>query len=154
MKYQTHDSFTMRKACKTPFCESTLGRIEVKNGQDCVYCCNCGEWQYNAHKVETGRAVRSTQTVHAAIKPRVRSDVLIRSNGRCELCGKSSSDCVVHVGHILSVNVGVAEGLSDDDINDSENLMAMCDECNLGIGDQPLPLKLMVKVLVSRLKCK
>lgn len=154
MKYEGHKSFRMRTACKMPLCGSELGLIQEKNGQDCVYCCKCGTWQYNAPKVETGRATRTTQTVHAAIKPRVRSEVLVRSNGRCELCGKSSSECVVHVGHILSVNVGIAEGLCDEEINDPENLMAMCDECNLGIGDHPLPLKLMVKVLVSRRKNK
>lgn len=143
------DAILMRKHCLN--CGNESGRIETKNGQDCVYCSGCGRFQYNAPKTETGRAPRTVQTVHEAIKPKQRARILLRSNGRCELCGKRES---LHVGHMLSVKSGMAWGMTEDQLNDDENLVALCDECNLGIGSEPMPLRFVMRVLLERLRFK
>ena len=130
-------------------CGGTEGRIETRNGQDCVFCSSCNKWQYNAPKTETGRAVRSVSTVHEAIRPAVRARVLLRANRHCELCGAERE---LHVGHLLSVADGVRGGLADAEINGEENLAAMCVECNLGLGANPVPLRLMVALVLARVR--
>ena len=141
---------TMRRACRN--CGEVNGDIRTKNGQDCVFCSVCGRYAgYNAPKTETGRAVRTTQTTHANIKPNQRVRIITRANGRCEMCGKRGEGVILHVGHILSVKAGHAHGLTDEEINCDENLISSCDECNLGLGEATLPLRLCVAILRERI---
>ena len=140
----------MRSPCSR--CGCCIGVIETRSGQDCVFCKECRKWNYNQPKTESGRAVRSTQTVHASIKPKLRAKILTQANGRCELCGKSGADCVLHVQHIIPVAVGMSSGMADTEINDPENLCCLCDECNLGLSDEPMPLKFVMKLLLERIK--
>jgi 5-methylcytosine-specific restriction endonuclease McrA len=137
----------MRRPC--PICAETAGRIETRNGQDCVYCLGCDRHQYNAPKTETGRAVRTVTTVHNGIKPKQRARVLERDNGRCCLCGSRDN---LHVGHLLSVDDGLKQGMTEVDLNNDENLAAMCSECNLGLSSKPVSLRLLMSVLTARLK--
>jgi hypothetical protein len=137
----------MRKACA---CGSEYGEIRDRGAQDCVFCV-CGKFQYNAPRTETGKQVRTVSTVHSCIKPKLRARVLMRATGRCELCGKQPGDnASLHVGHLLSVKAAMDAGLSDAEINDDSNLAAMCDECNLGLGQEPVPLRLAVALVLSR----
>lgn len=138
----------MRSACR--WCDGTEGTIETKNGQDCVYCIKCQRFQYNAPKTETGRAVRSVSTTHAAIKPTQRFRILERSNRFCEICGRSGGQ--LHVGHAVSVADGHKVGLTDDILNSDENLLALCDECNLGQGRRTLPLRILAGLLLARVR--
>lgn len=139
----------MRKECA--FCMNINGEIRTTNGQDCVFCL-CGKFQYNAPKTETGRDVRSVQTTHAAIKPSQRSRIIDRANSRCERCGKHAlaSKTGLHVGHILSVKNGHENNVGDELINADENLIAECDECNLGHGNRCLSLRFAVALLFAR----
>ena len=142
------EPFKMRAPCKT--CGSEYGEIRTTNGQDVVYC-RCGKYAgYNAPKTETGRAVRSTTTVHEAIKPKPRYRILERATGKCELCGKR--DCNLHVSHLISVEAGLRANMSDAEINSDENLCAMCDECNLGMGSTPIPLRLAIAMVLARVR--
>lgn len=141
---------TMRLACR--WCAGTEGRIETRNGQDCVFCAACDKFQYNAPKTETGRAPRTVTTVHNGIKPNQRARILLRANGCCELC--HAIDKPLHVGHLLSVNDGLKANLTEAEINDDENLSAMCDECNLGLSDRPVPLRLLMALLQARIKLR
>ncbi len=115
-----------------------------------MLCNRCGKWQYNAPRVETGRAVRSVTTVHKDLKPKARANVLLRSTGHCELCG--ASGVPLHVGHLLSVKDGLDRGLTEVELNGEENLAAMCEECNLGLGKQTVPLRLVVAIVLARLR--
>ncbi len=140
------ESWKMRQPC--PKCGGTEGVIETQSGQDRVFCL-CGAWVYNAPKTETGRAVRSVTTVHNGIKPKLRMRIIERANGHCELCGAKDN---LHVGHMISVDAGLKAGMTDAEINSDENLYCSCDECNLGLGKTPIPLRLAVALVMARLK--
>lgn len=148
---ENFEGFTMRHPCRK--CHNTKGHIVTKGGQDVVYCATpgCDTYAgYNMPRTESGREVRTTTTVHAAIKPNKRYRVLERASGKCELCGKS--DCVLHVAHLVSVDAGMRSGMSDLEINDEENLCSMCDECNLGMSSTPIPLRLAVAMVMARIR--
>lgn len=136
----------LRKPCP---CGCEHGRIDTRNGQDCVYCLNCSRWQYNAPKAETGRSVRSVKTTHEAISTSQRYRIIERSGRHCELCHKEAE---LHVGHIVSVERGHKVGMSDMEINSDENLMALCAECNLGMSSKPLPIRIYLQILRHRLE--
>ena len=133
--------------CRNPACDCQEGEIRTRNGQDCVFCVKCNRHQYNAPKTETGRAVRSVQTTHEAIKPKQRWRIIQRASSRCELCGARDN---LHVAHVLSVEAGHKQGLSDDILNSDENLIAACAECNLGMGSEPIPIRILIPLLKAR----
>lgn len=141
--------FQLRKPCHK--CEGTDGVIREKGSQDCVYCSKCDAWQYNAPRAETGKPVRHIKT-RDVLPPKQRARILIvRANGRCEICGSGGRvDQPLHVGHLISVDAGRSMGLSDDDLNSDENLAAMCAVCNLGLGSEPVTLRLATRILMAR----
>ena len=139
------DLYPLRDPCVE--CGGDTGRITTKNGQDCV-CCLCGRHQYNAPKTETGRKVRTVAGVHAGIKPKQRARILGRATGRCEMCGSRTN---LHVGHILSVDSGLKLGMTESQLNDDENLAAMCETCNLGVGKEPVSARLLMAIVLERL---
>ena len=149
----TESPFKMRACCK--HCGSEAGRIETRGGQDCVFCAACGRYAgYNAPKTETGRAVRTVETVHNGIKPKIRARILELDNGRCVQCGKDASRAVLHIGHVISVKEGLSAGLTEAQLNHDENLVTLCDECNLGVGSEPMSLRFLIRVLHARLNFK
>lgn len=135
----------MRQACQR--CGGLTGYIEVRTGQNCVHCSHCDQWVYNAPKTETGQRDRSVTTVHNGIKPKQRLRILERSTCRCEFCGSSGN---LHVGHILSVKDGLDYGLTDIEINHDENLAALCEECNLGMGKASMAPRIYAALLLRR----
>jgi ATP adenylyltransferase len=58
------------------------------------------------------------------VRPDIRYRVLAAANGRCALCGASSSERRIEVDHIVPRSRGGT--------NDISNLQALCDECNRG----------------------
>lgn len=80
---------------------------------------------------------------------RERARILGRDGNRCQWC--RAEDRPLHVGHIISVEAGLTFGLSDEEINHDENLVAMCDECNLGMGAEPMPLRAAIALLRARI---
>lgn len=140
------DRFTMRTPCKR--CSGTLGQVVEKNGQDTVRCLGCQTHCYNAPRTETGRAQRSVTTVHEAVKPKQRARILDRASAKCEVCGSRGN---LHVGHIVSVAVGLNFGLTEVELNDDENLLCLCEECNLSQGAEPMSMRLAIVVLRARI---
>src|SRR3990167_860876 len=142
-------AFRMQAPCVR--CGFVDGRIEQRSGQNCVFCLGCGRMCYNAPKTETGEIQRSVTTVHNGIKPSQRTRIILRANARCELCGLGQADGVIlHVGHALSVDAGLEFGLTEAVINSDANLLAMCEECNLGLGRLSLPTTVYVHLLRAR----
>ena len=56
------------------------------------------------------------------------------------------------VGHLVSVKAGHDYKLTDDEINSLENLCAMCNECNAGLGATPVPLRLAISMIRKRIE--
>lgn len=137
----------LRKPCDN--CGESHGRVKRVGLQDTVRCVECGKFQYNAPRTETGERKVSLSSVHNAIKPKKRARIFERAGGRCEApgCGRSE---LLTVGHIVSVKVGLELGYDEVLLNDDENLMAMCATCNAGWGDRPMPLGLALRVLEAR----
>lgn len=134
--------FLMRTACRR--CGSTRGNVVAINGQNVVRC-ECGLFQYNAPKVETGQVSRSVTTVHNGIKPKQRARILARDGGACVMCHAANRP--LHVGHLLSVEAGLSVGLTEAELNHDDNLGSMCEECNLGLGPEPIPLRIYAAIL-------
>lgn len=145
------NTFQMRQPCTG--CAGPYGRVEKRNGQSCVFCATpgCGRFAYNAPRTETGERQRSVTTVRDGVKPKTRARVLLRANSRCEICGGDARSTILHVGHLISIEEGTKEGLTEDILNHQENLAAMCEECNLGLGDQSVPLRVMLRITALRL---
>jgi 5-methylcytosine-specific restriction endonuclease McrA len=139
------DNYPMRAPCR---CGHAVGRLVEKNGQDTVRCLNCDSYCYCAPRAETGREVRNVRT-REGIRPSKRTEILIRDGHRCVLCHADGE--ILHVGHIISVDAGTKSGMTDDEVNDDENLAAMCEACNLGIGPQPLPLRTAIAIVRARI---
>jgi 5-methylcytosine-specific restriction endonuclease McrA len=136
----------MRESCGS--CGEINGHVVEKNGQDCVYCDGCGRWQYNAPKTETGKKERSVQTCRQEIKPKLRSEIINRANCRCEMCGRRES--ILHVDHAISIHDGLKAGLTEETINHPDNLLCLCEECNLGKGKETISLHVMVGIVKAR----
>lgn len=138
--------YVPREPCKRCGCDKAF--IAPAGGQDVVRCWLCRYAMYNAPRTETGKEPRTSATVHRAIRSSQRARVLARGTGRCELCGARGD---MHVAHIVSVAVGLNIGLTDAELNDDENLVALCSDCNLGQGAEPMSLRLAVAILRARI---
>lgn len=140
--------YQMRAPC--PRCGSTAGRIETRNGQDCIFCLDCGKFCYNAPRAETGREVRSIRT-RPDLKPSQRARILARDNCRCIMCGRGPGDGIsLVIGHLISVDEGRRYGLADAELFSDENLAAFCEECNSGQGSRSLSPRLISVALHFR----
>lgn len=143
---EVREEYRMREPC--PDCGHTRGYLAPKGGQDVVRCVTCDRQVYNAPKRETGKPQRRVST-RDPLPPGRRAAILLRATARCELCLHSSG--VLHVGHLLSVKDAVAAGMTEAEINHPENLAAMCEVCNLGIGRLSINPRLYVALLRRRM---
>ena len=64
------------------------------------------------------------------IRKSLRFEILTRDGYRCRYCGASSETAVLHIDHILP--------RADGGLNDSENLVTACADCNLGKSDRKI----------------
>lgn len=149
MSSSADTGYQMRAPCTS--CGHSVGRVSTVNGQDTVRCELCGTFQYNAPRAETGREKRSVTRNREPLKPGKRARILERDGYRCQLCGSREN---LHVGHVMSVKEGLTYGLTQEELDDDENLMAMCDECNLGQGDTPMAPRLYRVLLQYRIKTR
>lgn len=149
---QSADPYKMRAPCR--FCGCPNGTLKPSGGQDCVYCIGCGKHAYNAPRTETGKEKRSVTTVHEQIKPKMRIRVLERANFQCEFCGAHGVTVILHVDHLVPVKIALEDGWTDQQINHEDNLVAACEECNLGRGSVLLPLRNVISLYLRRQKEK
>jgi 5-methylcytosine-specific restriction endonuclease McrA len=141
----------MSEVCRYEGCGGDVS-LTYRGPNVCKRCMTCGKRQHDKiwlSKTEAGLAPRSTQTVHAAIKPKLRAKVIDRSGGRCEMCG--ATNVLFHVGHFVSVDAGLAAGMTDEEINSEENLYCSCEECNLGMGAMPVSIRTLMAIIRGRL---
>ena len=123
-------SIALKRAC--PGCGGTEGTIKTQNGQDGVWCADCGRWGgFNASRAETGRPCRSLRT-RRNISPSQKTRVLLRDLSACVLCHRRG-DLVI--GHAVSLRDGYAEGMSDAILYSDHNLV--CDVRGVQRGSGP-----------------
>jgi 5-methylcytosine-specific restriction endonuclease McrA len=113
-------------------------------------CADCARHLRFVSKAEAGVGRRSV-TSRKGVKPRARARVLERFGYGCYLCGRSATDGVLlHVDHILPVDLAKRFGVYDDVIESELNLAPLCEECNLGKGAEVFgagAVRLMAKTL-------
>lgn len=72
-----------------------------------------------------------------AIPKKVRFEIFKRDNFKCQYCGRSSPDVVLHIDHIKPV--------ADGGTGDISNLITACIDCNLGKGARLLDDKSVIE---------
>jgi hypothetical protein len=144
-----YEQYKMRAPCSQCGCE--FGILRTVGFQDTVKCHQCGLFQYNAPRKETGKPQLHVP-MREKISPSLRAEVLTRSGCACELCHRMGIPLTV--AHLLSLEAGRAAGLSEDELNSEENLSAMCEACNSGIGKNPVPLRVMIAIIQARFSNK
>ena len=114
-------------------------------------CSHCHRHIKNVSKAELGEPKRSA-TLRGTIKPGQRSRIIQRAKLRCECCGRPASATGVglHIGHVVGIEEGTQAGVSAEVLNSDENLIAECEECNLGHGRAPLPMSVFIAILMAR----
>ncbi|WP_094361749.1 HNH endonuclease [Mycobacterium marinum] len=128
-------------------CGGTEGRIKTKNGQDTVWCSMCGTYAgFNATRAETGRPRRVLRT-HRKISASQRARIFLRDRSMCVLCGRREN---LVMGHAVSLRDGYADGLSDALLYCDANLVALCAECNAGLGGNSIPPHRLLLIFALR----
>jgi len=125
----------------------TRGYIAETKGRSIVHCETCNRALHVAANPDPIKPERKT---HDKISPSQRARVLMRDR-HCVFCGRGEN---LQVGRLLSMAVGIKAGLTEAQLDDDENLAAMCGECNLGMADLEMPLWIVVPILRARMKGK
>jgi len=115
-----------------------------------LFCGNCALFQQWVSKKDLGEPRRSLTPRGECIGPKQRDQILARDGYRCMLCGAAPPAVLLHAGHILSHKDGDVLGLSEQQIDSNDNLMAMCERCNAGLGPRSLTPWLYVALLERR----
>lgn len=123
-------------------------KIVEKSGHQTAWCDFCQSFVMNVPKSWLGLKTRSLKTTHEAITGATRKQVLMRSGGRCELCGRRGEQ--LQIGHLVSVEAGHRHGLTDAEINHPENLCGLCAECNSNIRSDVVPLRIAIVMIRDR----
>jgi 5-methylcytosine-specific restriction endonuclease McrA len=139
---------TARQPC--PNCNSTDALRSDKNGQATVRCRKCRKFLYNAPKVETGERPRTVQAVRPDVKPRVQQQVFERDAQACVLCHRD--DVPLTIGHVVSVRDAEELGEVGPWLSSPENLVAMCEACNAGLGATSLLPTTYARIVLRLLK--
>jgi 5-methylcytosine-specific restriction endonuclease McrA len=113
-----------------PSCGGYEALIGEHNGQNVVRCRSCRSFIYNAPKTETGQKPRTVATIRQGVKPGQQVRILER-DGACVLCGSRDG---LTIGHGLSWKDAQMLGEVGPYLNTDENLFAMCEGCNAGLG--------------------
>jgi len=138
--------YESRQPC--PKCGSREGQLGQINGQNVVRCRQCKTHIYNAPKTETGEKPRTVATLRRGIKPSQQVRILER-DGACVLCGSRDG---LTIGHALSWKDAEALGDVGPYLDSDENLFAMCEACNLGLGGRSVLPKTYLMIVVRLLQ--
>lgn len=142
--------YQSRSEC--PDCRIASAAITASNGQNIVRCAKCGRHLYNAPKTETGQRVRTVDSLRHPIKPSQQARILDRDHRTCVLCGRS--DLQLTIGHLLSIEEGVAVGASESELYDDGNLAAMCEGCNLGLGRHSISARTYAVIMLHLVRAE
>ena len=112
-------------------------------------CRGCGRYIKFVPKREAGYDTRSVSK-RSGINPKRRKDVMERDGFRCVLCGQDAFDVNLHLSHIISVHEGYMYGIDESMLNSTDNLVTLCEECNLGFGRESIPLPQVIRLFHKR----
>jgi hypothetical protein len=139
---------------REPHCGQMRGFQDRANPQK-ILCWECGSYCFFAKKVEIGEKPLTVSTARSSgFKPAFRFRVIERQHGRCWLCG---ADGPFHMSHLLSIDDGIKVGASPLELVDEANIVALCEECNLGMGRVSATIstythRLMAELLQAEIK--
>jgi len=119
----------LRSPCKR--CEGEVGHISIRGVHDCLFCAACGLYQYNASRLETGRAVRTLAT-RPGITPSQRARIMTAHDHAYISCDDRPPQVELTLEHIISRELADHHGMLDALIDSEWNLAPMCPECNSG----------------------
>lgn len=140
---------TLRAPCAT--CGTTNGHAKKVGPSNVVRCLN-GHFAYNAPKSETGEAPSARKRREGLSSDR-RQWILERDGFRCCTCGRAAGPdrtgfvVELEIGHLLSVAEGKALGATQEELDDDENLVTQCQECNAAQGARSFPLRTAVRLI-------
>jgi 5-methylcytosine-specific restriction endonuclease McrA len=125
------DRHNMGKPC--PKCGDHMAKIEPKGDQQVARCATCNQYLKNVPKGELGVPTRSTAT--DGITPSQRRRIIQRDGSRCRHCGATSAQVQLHVDHVISKDAWTKSGVDYAFVHSDVNLTTLCDQCNLGKGN-------------------
>lgn len=114
-------------------CDHTETTQRTKGPHHGEWCAACDQFLRWVPKAELGIPTRSV-TSRQGIKPKVRARVLDRFGHTCMSCGAAPPEVILHVDHVIPVDLARKYGVYDELIEDDLNLAPFCEECNLGKG--------------------
>lgn len=140
----------LRRPCA---CGSNDGMVLVKNGQNCLYCSNCRSFTgYNVPAAEMAGRPATNGEIHSRVSSSRRWRIMELQGFRCAACHDGAdSGAILHVDHILPVDLREESGLTIEEINSDNNLWALCAECNIGKGTTPMEPRLFAAILRARM---
>lgn len=136
------------RKCKK--CDSELMWTETVGCNITMRCMVCSTFNGNLSKEDAGIKERTNTSVRHSIPERTKNLVRTRAGCKCELCGKLAADSPLHISHLVSIYDGLRFGIPTSTLNSDENLAMMCEECNVDMGNETVPLRLAVTILAIR----
>lgn len=128
-----NSTYTLREPCR---CGGTTGTVTVKGGQDLLHCTDCGRWQYNQPRTESGRKERTLAT-REGLTVGQRARVLETHGHACVYCGKRPPEVRLEIEHLIPRALAEKYGMLDELIDSADNLAPACPECNSGQRHAP-----------------
>lgn len=117
-------------------------------------CVQCNKFIGHVSRVDAGVKERTSQSIHSSIPERIKNEVRMRAGCKCEICGVPSYKTQLHIAHLISVNDGLRFHIPTSILNSLENLALFCDECNLNMGSETVPLRIAVIITAIRTRSK
>ena len=130
-----------------PTCGHGTANVAENGAHMTARCSHCDHYIRHVSKAELGLEPRTVQS-RPGLPPGVRARVLDRHGHACITCGRRPPAVILHVDHLIPVELAKEHGLYDDLIESEWNLAPSCEECNLGKGSRlfsPRTLVLMLK---------
>ncbi len=139
--------YESRQPC--PKCGGVDGLLTEVAGQNVVRCRSCRTYIYSAPKHETGQRPRTVTTARKDIKPAQQARILERDGAACVLCHRTEQ---LTMGHALSIKEAQELGEVGPFLNSDENLLTMCEACNIGLGGRSLLPRAYALIMLRLLK--
>lgn len=86
-----------------------------------------GRLSTKKNKKASEMPIKDVKTARKPLSKKIRFEIFKRDGFKCQYCGKSAPDVVLHVDHINPVSKGGSDDLM--------NLITSCSDCNLGKKD-------------------